>query len=749
MSIDEPTEEDRRLARVWQPAFGEIDRIVELNEGFAFVPVLVDETSVARALAVVARDKGRRVRLVEPRTRSEWHELFQTLVSIEQDTRVVIVSGDDRAMDGFVPGLELLNQRRDTVATKLRCTLLWCGSGSFLRDTGIYAADLWSIREVTQRLDLGRSERASVTVTRSQRELLELVAVGGCSDAQTWREFSAMCEAEGAFAEAASAEENAAFFSPANEREAERVVRLYERALGTTAMTWTEAQDDVWDPRLGLRQRARAAAKWRAKERGTVSESGLRAWSAEIDREPRHVRARVQWLLAGTWRDDGEPIERVGERERELHAGAIERLWAKAERTQIREYDANANFVRAIFAIGFQRVGRQDMAKRLVGEIEAELPAFDAGAREAGDPNPILFRLYVARLGNMATQGSVESWEREIESIMNVPEARRRDRAELFRRRSEWLRSDAPTPRPSWQHKRAEDALEAGESNPPTLPDAIAKVFEAPALFDHERTDAIERALECALRTGNKQLGRLTLDAAIPRLEAIAILGHRASAIGACLQAAATLGDAPAVERLLDRIVLIASTPDQTWSVRDLLLALNPGIAALRKMGAGDAAARLLDALSPIAAQNSRDALRLRSSLAGGFLQLREGERALDLLDSTMDDTLKDSLDDNGRYDAMSAALTVLRRWPVSVRQARCDKVFDEIESFGDRFVTRRFYGTYKLLTLERLIDTLTAPEPEVVDVVDREISASVDHLVSVGGLRRPTAPSLDALLPP
>ncbi len=389
---------------------------------------------------------------------------------------------------------------------------------------------------------------------------------------------------------------------------------------------------------------------------------------------------------------------------------ALETLWSKAVTTQIKELDANACFVRLLFAVGFTRVGAGTRAKDLVAQVEAEMPAFDAGASNVGDPNPILFRLYMARLANMATQGSAESWEREVESIMNaVPEARRRDRAELFRKRSEWLRSGTTTEiRPSWQHKGAEDALKAGEADPPTLPDAIAKVFESPALFDHERTDAIERALKGALRTGNEQVLGATLDAATPRLDAIAILGHRASSIGACLQAAATLGDALAVERLLDRIVLIASTPDQTLSVRDLLLAVTPGIAALRKMGAGDAAARLLDALSPIAAKSSRDALRLRASLAEGFLQLRDAERALDLLDSTMDDTLTGSLDYNGRYDAMSAALTALRRWPVSARGARCDKVFDAIETFGDNFTTRRFYATYKLLVIEKLIDAVT-----------------------------------------
>jgi hypothetical protein len=437
----------------------------------------------------------------------------------------------------------------------------------------------------------------------------------------------------------------------------------------------------------------------RSKEKllGGMNERGLH----EVYDLPGFVRFHLALDAAS----DG-----LGSSSRADQIAALDALWSKAVSTQIKELDANACFVRLLFAVGFTRVGAAGRAKDLVAQVESELPAFDAGAGAVGDPNPILFRLYIARLAHMATQGSAESWEREVESIMNaVPEARRRDRAELFRKRSEWLRSGNPTEiRPSWQHRAAEDALKAGEADPPTLPDALAKVFEAPALFDHERTDAIERALKASLRTGNEQVLGAALDAATPRLEAIAILGHRASAIGACLQAAATLGDATAVEKLLDRIVLIASTPDQTLSVRDLLLAVTPGIAALRKMGAGDAAARLLDALSPIAAKSSRDALRLRSALAEGFLQLKESERALELLDSTMDDTLTGSLDYNGRHDAMSASLTAMRRWPVSARAPRCEKVFDVIESFGDNFTTRRFYATYKLLVIEKLIDAVT-----------------------------------------
>ena len=89
-------------------------------------------------------------------------------------------------------------------------------------------------------------------------------------------------------------------------------------------------------------------------------------------------------------------------------------------------------------------------------------------------------------------------------------------------------------------------------------------------------------------------------------------------------------------------------------------------------------------------------------------MQLRDSQRAADLLDTTISDSLTGSLDYNGRFDAMASALTAMRRWPVAARAPRCEKIFDSIELFGDNFTTHRFYATYKLLVLEKLIDAVT-----------------------------------------
>ncbi|MDP3277889.1 MAG: hypothetical protein Q8Q09_22080 [Deltaproteobacteria bacterium] len=588
------------------------------------------------------------------------------------------------------------------------------------------------------------------TLLRDQARALELrVADGACDDSAVWRDLAALKARLRHHDEAAQCLESAMFHGLEDADAPERLLELRRKTLATGAgaedmlelavrriLIPTEASllgagtlsliarndpaldtmaqqivQRFGDPELpasrrlawlvlsGFARRSRdRLGMTRAKERllGGINERGLH----EVYDLPGFVR----YHLALEGDESASPVTRGDQ------VTALESLWSKALATQIKDLDANAAYVRLLFAVGFTRVGAVSRAKDLVAQVEVEMPAFEGGASAAGDPNPILMRLYISRLTHTVTQSAPEAWEREVESIMAaVPEARRRDRAELFRKRSEWLRSGTVAEvRPSWQHRAAEQALLAGEADPTTLADVIARVFEAPALFDHERTDAIERGLRASLRTGNEQVLGATLDAAQQRLDAITILGHRASAIGACLQAAATLSDAPAVERLLDRIVSLASTPDQTLSVRDLLLAVNPGIAALRKMGAGDAASRLLDALMPIAAKGSRDALRLRCAIAEGYIQLKDPERSLDLLDATLTEMLTGPLDYNGRFDVASAALSALRRLPNSQRVPRCERVFDAIESFGDNFTTRRFYATYKLLVIEKLIDAIT-----------------------------------------
>jgi hypothetical protein len=228
-------------------------------------------------------------------------------------------------------------------------------------------------------------------------------------------------------------------------------------------------------------------------------------------------------------------------------------------------------------------------------------------------------------------------------------------------------------------------------------------------LFDFEVTLAIERLVRAALRSGSDERIAEVLQAARARLTSrITILGHRARAIGACIRAAATLGDASAVDGLLDDVVLLASAPDLP-SVRDLLAAVGPGLAALRRLGIVSSARRFLEALVPIASKGGREGARLRAALADGFLQLRETDRADELLDTALDETLRGNLDHVGRYEAGAAVLGALQRWAVTARAPRAHRVLDQLDVFKDTFTASQhnLYETHKVLILERLVDAV------------------------------------------
>jgi hypothetical protein len=406
-----------------------------------------------------------------------------------------------------------------------------------------------------------------------------------------------------------------------------------------------------------------------------------------------------------------DPVERGEDNDaRAAQHRAVEAMWSRAVDAQLPRGAAHAAVVQLQFATAFQRIGDGQRAQDLLSRAESALPALDALAAAAGDPNPLLIRLYLARISTLGAGIGPDAWSREVSAVLeSAREPRRKDRAEFFRKKSAWLNPVATAEvRPAWSHLDALEQLVAGESDPQSLPAVIAHVFESPGLFDHERFDAIDRALAAALRTGNDKLLAATLEACAPRLGALTLLGHRASSIGACLRAAATLGDASAIDVLLEQIIAIARGGDRGFSVRDLLGAVTPGIAALRKTGASESAKRLFDALDPIATQSSRDALRLRAALAQGWLQLGEPERGLALIDGAIDGALAGTVDYGGRFEVTCAALEALARWPAEDRAPRCERVFDGLDAFGDNFTTARFFATYKLLTIERVIDAIT-----------------------------------------
>ncbi|HFE44184.1 MAG TPA: hypothetical protein ENJ18_01655, partial [Nannocystis exedens] len=138
----------------------------------------------------------------------------------------------------------------------------------------------------------------------------------------------------------------------------------------------------------------------RAKEAllGGVNERGL----SELHDLPRFVR------YALTLDDDEGDMEaaRTSDRLRQGQLMALEELWRVVEEQGLPELDAQANYVRLIFGVGFARLGARSSAIQIVAPIDLEIDVHEA-------PNRTLFRLYLARLAHEASGGSEASWDAE------------------------------------------------------------------------------------------------------------------------------------------------------------------------------------------------------------------------------------------------------------------------------------------------------------------------------------------------
>ena len=147
-----------------QVVFDEILRGLEVVEGFILVPVEVSGPKVIRDLARWLEQAGREPQLLELEHESIAREVAVRLFDLETTERsVVLVVGPERPTAALRGGLRILNQRRDTLIQKLRCPLLWCGSGEILDTTWEEAPDFWSVRALGHKfgespLDLERAK---------------------------------------------------------------------------------------------------------------------------------------------------------------------------------------------------------------------------------------------------------------------------------------------------------------------------------------------------------------------------------------------------------------------------------------------------------------------------------------------------------------------------------------------------------------------------------------------------------------
>lgn len=368
--------------------------------------------------------------------------------------------------------------------------------------------------------------------------------------------------------------------------------------------------------------------------------------------------------------------------------------------------DGRSALLKVIFAHGLARAG--GAARPILAALETELPAHDA-------PVGVLLRLYSARVVFILTRGDViddEAWRSEVRQVLATVE-RPEDRrvAEWLIKRSAWLKhepfAEAPTGlRPSLLRviDGAGTAFEAGSRV--DVPGAIRDARQVPGTYDFEVVAALDRLLTLALRTGRDDGIAESARAAREAASSVRILAHRARLLGATLKAAATIQDAGIVEGCLDDVAAIAADKNVP-SVRDLLAAIRPALHALRRVGASDAAHRLLQAFVPLTTTHGRETGPLSAAVAEGYLQLGDHEAAAAMLDRALERVWHHSVQHIDRFEAGLAVVTTLSHWPTDERHRLIERFIERLPMFTDTFTTGRYFPTHQVLLAERIVDTL------------------------------------------
>lgn len=428
----------------------------------------------------------------------------------------------------------------------------------------------------------------------------------------------------------------------------------------------------------------------RAKESilGGLNEKGLN----EAYDLPRFVRLELAL-------DEGDDVARAS-RTRVDQLNALESLWEVAVGEAVEGFDVDAAYLRAQFGVGFARLGALGNARALVRPLEEELPAHD-------EPNRVLLSLYLARLAHAGTQGDQAAWKAEVSaSLSSVENIRIRRTVEWLRKRSSWLNPDkeaAPSP---WIRPEFERKLASAEGDGRGFAEVIREAFRTNELYDYELSSTVERMLEGALATGEDDTLSNTLDVAQGRLEKIQILGHRAAATGACIRAAATLGDLSRVDVYLKTIIDIARAPNVP-SMRALLGAVEPALTALRKLGGSASGIRFLEAIEAVEVRSPSEQIRLTAAIADGLMNLEASDRPVDLIDAALEKTLTTEMDHVGRFEAATALVASLHHWSLSARTERCRMLLENLAQFRDTFTTSSYFGTHRILLCEAIVDAL------------------------------------------
>ncbi|MBM4282318.1 MAG: hypothetical protein FJ137_16705 [Deltaproteobacteria bacterium] len=456
-----------------------------------------------------------------------------------------------------------------------------------------------------------------------------------------------------------------------------------------------------WAALRGLHARtADALGLTRARERvlGVLNAQGLREG---VDL-PRFVRAALSSTTATAASS--------------LSSSAADALGAFARWEQGRTGGRDV-VLRSVLAHGVARSGGD--ARTLLEDVERR-------AQQRGGPLVAIAQLYASRLGFVqagSTAGADDAWRLEVErTLAAVEHGEDRRVVEWLVKRSRWLAVAPRSAAPQGLRPALERIVTAATARPDVvdLVNAAAQAAQVRGCFDFERAVALERLLVFALRGGRDDTIVGVARVAHGVAGELRILSHRALLLGQVVRAAATTGETALVNRCLEDVTAIAMSRAAP-STRDLLLALRPSLAALRRLGEIAAARRCLNAFALLTRDVvMRETAPLAAALAEGYRALGDDDAAAAMLATAWATLTAPATGHVDRFDAGCAVAEALAHWPSVERVARCGALLGDLEPFRDTFTLGVWFAGHRVLLAERLVDCLVDEQTERSDRLQR-----------------------------
>lgn len=607
----------------------------------------------------------------------------------------------------------------------------------------------------------------SKSVQAATQEALALegaLAVPGAADAPAWRRLGDLRSLLKAPEDAAAAYEMELFLAPSAEAAARLATALGDpspaqaadllraadlpsgRAAAAAAVAAREAL--AGRPRPELQQLALAAVSqpefpvsrrlaWstalavcratsdrlgliRARERilGGVNKSGM---SDAFDM-PRFVRFS---MAAGSSREaaaaNAEQIQ------------LLDRVW-EAARPHARP-DAPTStgaFLRAVFAVGYDRLGGTAQAADLRRGIPADGPPWASSG-----VNRALFALYQRRgafaaSGAQSTPASEQAWTQEVVKVL-LPfgeDHNSVDRVKWLVTTSDWLKVPewrfVPAPAERAQWRPALDEIAA--SPPDEVAGALERYVGHADAYDYEVREFIRAGFAAVLGSGRPGAIAAALRVVLARLTGAAGPGrpkpmtasHRIAALADCVRVANVLDD----ERTLDGIVAEASAlvrppADGRTAApqpRTLVEIARPIVdVARRSRSFAGRLGRFYEAFGSAddaaSAGKVREAWRVRAARIE-LARVVEDPSATQRMTGAVAAVAAPpggSDDRDARREEARTLCQVMRLWPAPSRLRWCAELVGSIESFDDAFIAAKqgLYYTNKIVVAEAAVDAI------------------------------------------